>query len=210
MKALYAARNLVRRYGERVALRLDAFDIARGEAVAVTGANGAGKTTLLRLLAFLDEPDEGSIEFFGEPALEPRRQATLLLQEPYLFKRTVFENVAFGLRARHQTRELASKVSDALSVVGLEPRAFAQRQWFELSGGEIKRVALAARLVLAPLALLLDEPTANLDTASAEAVQQAVRVAKGRGAAVIVASHDRDWLGGLFDREIVLGGAGRN
>jgi len=205
VSALYAARNLVRRHGERVALRLAGFEVARGEAVAVTGANGAGKSTLLRLLAFLDEPDEGTIEFFGEAALEPRRQATLLLQEPYLFKRTVFENVAFGLRARGQTRELAAKVADALGVVGLEPKAFAPRQWFELSGGETKRVALAARLALTPLALLLDEPTANLDAASAEAVRLAVQVAKERGAAVIAASHDRDWLGGLFDREIVLG-----
>ena len=205
MSALYAARGLVRRHGERLALRLEAFAVARGEAVAVTGVNGAGKTTLLRLLAFLDEPDAGVIEFFGEPGLEPRRQATLLLQEPYLFKRTVFENVAFGLRARRQTRDLAARVADALAVVGLDHKTFAARQWFELSGGEVKRVALAARLVLDPLALLLDEPTANLDTASAEAVRKAVRVARERGAAVIAASHDRDWLGGLFDREIVLG-----
>jgi len=204
MTPLYVARGLTRRHGERLALRLEKFEIARGEAVAVTGANGAGKTTLLRLLAFLDEPDEGSIAFFGEPGREKRRQATLLLQEPYLFKRTVFENVAYGLRARGQTRDLAAKVSDALGVVGLDPASFAQRQWFELSGGEIKRVALAARLALTPLALLLDEPTANLDEASAEAVRRAVQVAKERGAAVIAASHDRDWLGGLFDREIVL------
>ncbi|MBF0480211.1 MAG: ABC transporter ATP-binding protein [Desulfovibrionaceae bacterium] len=205
MSALYAARNLARRYGERVALRLLEFTVARGEAVAVTGANGAGKSTLLRLLAFLDEPDEGAIVFYGDPGLEKRRQATLLLQEPYLFKRTVFENVVFGLRARGQTRDLAAKAAGALAVVGLDYAAFAKREWFELSGGEIKRVALAARLVLDPLALLLDEPTANLDAPSAEAVRRAVQVAKDRGAAVIAASHDRDWLGGLFDREIALG-----
>ena len=204
MNALYKIANLVRRYGERVALRLPELAISRGEVVALTGSNGSGKSTLLRTLAFLERPEEGEITFFGTPGVPPRHEASLLLQEPYLLKRSVFENVVFGLRVRGQRGRLEVLACEALAAVDFAPEDMLRREWRELSGGEKQRVALAARLVLKPLALLLDEPTSNVDAKSALAIQKAAAKAADDGSAVIVASHDRLWLETLGAREFRL------
>lgn len=205
MSVLYEVRGLERRYGGRVALHLEHFIVERGRVVALTGANGSGKSTLLRMLAFLERPDAGVLEFHGTPGVPPRHEATLLLQEPYLLKRSVFENVAFGLRVRGLRRGLRQQVGGALAAVGFAPADVERRQWRELSGGEKQRVALAARLVLRPLALLLDEPTSNLDARSALAIHHAVLKAARAGTTVIVASHDKSWLEELDAQPLVLG-----
>ena len=204
MNALYNVTNLVRRYGERVALRLPGLAINRGDVVALTGPNGAGKSTLLRTLAFLEPPEEGEVAFFGTPGVPPRHEASLLLQEPYLLKRSVFENVVFGLRVRGRKGNLDVLAQEALAEVDCVPDDMLRREWRELSGGEKQRVALAARLILRPLALLLDEPTAHVDAKSARAIQQAVAKAAAAGSTVIVASHDRSWLETLGARELRL------
>ena len=204
MNALYKITNLVRRYGERVALRLPVLAIGKGEVVALTGPNGSGKSTLLRTLAFLEPPEEGEIAFFGAPGVPPRQQASLLLQEPYLLKRSVFENVVFGLRVRGHRNALEELAREALAEVDFMPDDMLRREWRELSGGEKQRVALAARLILRPLALLLDEPTSNVDAKSALAIQHAVAKAAHAGSTVIVASHDRAWLETLGARELRL------
>lgn len=194
MTLLYKVQQVRRLYGKHLALRLDEFCVERGQIVALTGPNGAGKSTLLRLLAFLEQPDSGSIHFYGSPNLPPRLEATLLLQEPYLLKRSVLENVAFGLRARGDSANISARVGEALEQVGFAPQQVMNRQWRELSGGEKQRVALAARLVLRPLALLLDEPTSSVDTRSAKAIHEAVNKAAQQGTTVIIASHDTAWL----------------
>jgi tungstate transport system ATP-binding protein len=204
MSVLYAISNLVRRYGERVALRLPELTVNRGEAVALTGPNGSGKSTLLRTLAFLEPPEEGEIVFFGTPGLPPRQQACLLLQEPYLLKRSVFENIVFGLRVRGQKSKLDELAREALAEMDFAPDDMLRREWRELSGGEKQRVALAARLILRPLALLLDEPTSNVDAKSTVAIQKAVAKAVAGGSTVIVASHDSAWLATLGARELRL------
>ncbi|MEG2172268.1 MAG: ABC transporter ATP-binding protein [Desulfovibrionaceae bacterium] len=204
MSLLYEVHNLERRYGERVALRLNAFCVERGHIVALTGPNGAGKSTLLRLLAFLEQPDAGTIEFWGTAQATPRHEATLLLQEPYLLKRSVLENVAYGLRVRGDTQNESERVSEALEQVGFKPEPILHRQWWALSGGEKQRVALAARLIVRPLALLLDEPTASVDTRSARAIHAAVNRAAREGTTVIVASHDNTWLNTLCAESLCL------
>lgn len=205
---LYEAQNLVRRYGERVALRLPELRVRRGRVVALTGPNGSGKSTLLRMLAFLEKPDEGQLHFYGTEGVPPRHEATLLLQEPYLLKRSVYENVACGLRMRGQRDPrtlMDDKVFTALEEVGFDPHSVAQRQWRELSGGEKQRVSLAARLILRPLVLLLDEPTSNMDVRSAAAIHAAVRGAVTQGTTVVIASHDTAWLQELEADSLKLG-----
>lgn len=197
MSLLYKVERVRRMYGKHLALQLDAFCVERGQIVALTGPNGAGKSTLLRLLAFLEQPDAGTINFYGTAGVSSRHEATLLLQEPYLLKRSVLENVAFGLRARNDIANLQDRVREALEQVGFDPQQVMHRQWRELSGGEKQRVALAARLILRPLALLLDEPTSSVDTRSAKAIHTAVNLAAQGGATVIVASHDAPWLASL-------------
>ena len=205
MSLLYEGKNIEQRYGTRLALTLPELAVQRGHVLALTGPNGSGKSTLLRMLAFLEHPHSGELQFYGSPGVMPRLEATLLLQEPYLLKRSVFENVAYGLRLRKRTAHLEDKVHAVLRRVGFEPETVAQRQWRELSGGEKQRVALAARLILQPLALLLDEPTSNMDVRSASAIHEAVRQAVQHGTTVVVASHDKQWLEELEADSLRLG-----
>ena len=197
---LYEIHNLRQSYEKgRPNLDIAELSIDAGCVTGVVGPNGGGKSTLLKVLAFLI-PASGEIIFDGLPAAgrerEIRREVTYLLQESYLLKRSVFENVAYGLRLRGAEKRLIdTRVRESLEAVGLAPEEFASRPWYRLSGGEVQRVALAARLALRPKALLLDEPTANVDEASAQLVMEAaVRASREYGAAVIVSTHDTAWL----------------
>ena len=197
---LYEIHNLRQSYEKgRPNLDIAELSIDAGCVTGVVGPNGGGKSTLLKVLAFLI-PASGEIIFDGRPAAgrerEIRREVTYLLQESYLLKRSVFENVAYGLRLRGAEKRLIdTRVRESLEAVGLAPEEFASRPWYRLSGGEVQRVALAARLALRPKALLLDEPTANVDEASAQLVMEAaVRASREYGAAVIVSTHDTAWL----------------
>lgn len=192
----------------RTVLSIDSLEIEQGCIVGLAGPNGSGKSTLLRLLAFLDSPTSGTMNFMGMPTSNKpgavHRQITLLVQEPYLLKRTVSANIAYGLRVRGKS-DTTTKVHNALVEVGLEPESFTGRQWYELSGGEAQRVALAARLVLKPKVLLMDEPTASLDAKSAKLIRQAALNARERnGTSLVIASHDLPWLNEVSDYTIHL------
>jgi len=203
---LYEARNLVQRYNGREALNMQYLAIEEGEAVFLTGPNGCGKSTLLRLLAFLERPAEGVLRYAG--GAEGRKEATLLLQDPYLLHMSVFNNVALGLKFRNQTGELRQVFERCMQAAGFDdPWNFADRGPRELSGGERQRVALASRLPLRPRVLLLDEPTANVDAASARAIALAVRNSTAEGMTVVCATHDPALLRAIDAREIRLGTA---
>ncbi len=156
---LYQIKNLKYRYGEHFELNMPELTIEQGASVGFAGSNGSGKSTLLRLLAFIEMPDAGDIRFNGAEMSKnnggSKRDVTMLLQEPYLLKRSVFENVAFGLKIRDDRKDLKGRVCAAMELVGMSPREFARRRWHELSGGEAQRIALAARLVLRPKVLIL-------------------------------------------------------
>ena len=211
---IYSLRNLVHSYGAHPTLSIEALAIRRGAVVELKGANGSGKSTLLKVLAFL-EPFSGELLFDGSATggreNELRRQATLLLQAPYLLRRSVYENIAYGLKLRKLPREeIDERVLDSLKRVGLEPEQFARRPWYRLSGGEAQRVALAARLALHPRVLLLDEPTANVDEASAVLIREAVyRSARDTGTTVVIATHDTDWMRGVLAIQAVTLRGGR-
>ena len=201
---LYEARNLVQRYNGREALNVQHLAIEEGEAVFLTGPNGCGKSTLLRLLAFLEHPASGELRYAG--GAEGRKEATLLLQDPYLLHMSVFNNVALGLKFRNQTGDLRQVFECCMQAAGFEdPWNFADRGPRELSGGERQRVALASRLALRPRVLLLDEPTANVDAASARALAQAVKNCNADGITVVCATHDPALLRAIDAREIRLG-----
>lgn len=120
-------------------------------------------------------------------------------------KRNVFKNVTYGLKLRRNGRDIVGKANDALSLVGLESEDFARRPWYALSGGETQRVALAARLALKPKVLLLDEPTASVDAASAQLIKEAtLRARRELGTTLIVASHDWQWLYEICDEVLHL------
>jgi tungstate transport system ATP-binding protein len=206
---IYRIENLVHRYSSEPVLVVDRLDIEPASILGLVGPNGSGKSTLLKLMAFIFRPTCGRILFDGEPAFPfdeaVRFLVTLLTQEPYLMKRTVFKNIAYGLKVRGNRQDWTRPVNDALAMVGLDPGTFSQRQWNELSGGEAQRVALAARLVLNPRVLLLDEPTASVDAASSELIRAAsLRARSEWGTTLVIASHDREWLYDVCDEVIHL------
>ncbi len=188
------ARGLERRYpGFRLFLpRL----VARpGEVLAVVGPSGAGKSTLLRLLAGLEAATAGEVRRRG--------LAVYLDQEPHLLSRTVLENAAFGLRLKGVPAARAREEARAwLARVGLE--ALAGRPARGLSGGEKVRLALARALAVAPAALLLDEPTANLDPANVARIEALIREEKAAGRAIVLVTHNLFQARRLADRALFL------
>ena len=209
MENLYQIQNLQHHFNGHPALDIDSFSIQPGTITGIIGPNGCGKSTLLKMLAFIDRPGKGKILFKGKPA-EPfaenvRFQVSLLTQEPYLMKRSVFKNISYGLELRRDTHGLPNRVHDALSLVGLSGNDFSHRKWYELSGGEAQRVALAARLILKPEVLLLDEPTASIDAASAQIIKDTALLAQNKwGTTLVIASHDWEWLYDICEHVVHL------
>jgi tungstate transport system ATP-binding protein len=206
---IYRIEKLAHRYNSQPVLAVDRLDIKPASIMGLVGPNGSGKSTLLKLMAFIFRPTAGQILFDGLPAVpfdeSVRFQVTLLTQDPYLMKRTVVNNIAYGLKVRGDREDSTRPVHDALKMVGLDPADFSRRQWDELSGGEAQRVALAARLVLKPRVLLLDEPTASVDAASSELIRAAALQARSEwGTTLVIASHDREWLFDVCDEVIHL------
>ncbi len=204
---LYRLEDAGRSYGTRRALDKINLSIAEGEALGIVGESGAGKTTLLKLLAGLDIPTVGALTWRGrrvnsQVASELRREATMIFQQPLFIRGTVFENVAYGLRLRGTSEEdISRRVSETLAKVRLP--GFEVRDARRLSGGEQQRVALARALVLEPKVLLLDEPTANLDSANASVISDIISGEAGVRC-VVVASHDLARVGSLAERVIQL------
>ena len=196
---LYEIVRLEHFYGDHPVLNVDHLSIPSNSITGIIGPNGSGKSTLLKLLSFAMAPTTGQILFRNRPeapfSKTVRSRITLLTQEPYLLKRSVYDNIAYGLRIRNDTKECRNRVLEALSWVGLSSEDFARRQWHALSGGEAQRVALAARLVLKPQVLILDEPLASVDAASTQLIKEAsLRAREKWGTTLIIASHDQSWL----------------
>jgi tungstate transport system ATP-binding protein len=209
---ILSAEGLVRRYGGRIVLDLDALELRRGEVLAVVGPNGAGKSTLFRLLLLLERADAGVIRFMGETVRggdrPVRGRMAGVFQRPVLFSGTVRSNVRFAASSLGLPRlERERRVESALGWLGLESRA--DTPVAQLSGGEAQRTALARAVVLEPDVLLLDEPTANLDVTMRRQFRRDLeQVARRHARGVVVITHDAAEALGMADRIAVLS-AGR-
>ena len=172
-------KNLSKVY-EREVLHIEQLSFHRGRIYGIIGPSGAGKSTFLRLVNLLELPTSGEIYFKGEPValngrpdVRARREMTMVFQKPLLFRTSVEENIAYGLRARRFPREeIKARVESLLEKVGL--KELARRQAGTLSGGEAQRVAIARAVAFEPALLLLDEPTANLDPLNVELIEQLI------------------------------------
>ena len=210
-----SVRNLGTRFGQHWVLRNLNLDIERGEMVSLVGGSGSGKTTLLRQINGLLIPTEGEVRIFGEPLFGGgihreraiRRRFGVLFQQGALFSAlSVFDNVAFPLRELHVLDEatIHDLVMLKLSMVELLPR-HADLMPAELSGGMIKRVALARALSLEPELLLLDEPTAGLDPDRSDSFVRLIRsLGAELGLTVVLVTHDLDTLAALSTKVAVL------
>ena len=207
---VYELKDVAQRYPGRTALQVEALSIQPATITGLIGPNGSGKSTLLDLLGFVKRPTRGDVRLNGQAAepFSPRVRAagiTLLNQEPFLLKRSVYDNVAYGLKVRGEARGASDRIAEAMAWVGLPLAEFARRRWYELSGGEAQRVALAARLVLRPGVLLLDEPTARVDADSARLIKSASLQARRQwGTTLVIASHDLHWLYSVCDDTLYL------
>jgi phospholipid/cholesterol/gamma-HCH transport system ATP-binding protein len=191
------------------------LDVRPGEVLALVGGSGSGKTTLLRQMVGLERPSRGGVEVFGfdlatsTAAIRAkiRKRWGVLFQEGALYSALpVFDNLALPLRELRAFDEdfIRELVMIKLDMVDIERRA-AARMPSELSGGMVKRVALARALVLEPELLFLDEPTAGLDPDRSESFVRLIASLRERlGLTVVMVTHDLDTLVSLVDRVAVL------
>lgn len=206
--------GVTKRFGSHAAVDRVSFAVAPGELFTLLGPSGCGKTTTLRLVAGLEQPDEGEILLNGAPIASPKRGIFLAPDKrrmgmvfqsyaiwPHL---TVFENVAFPLRVRREPGELLKRrVLDALELVGLA--GLEERGATALSGGQQQRVALARALVYTPSILLLDEPLSNLDAKLREQMRFELRSLQRRlKLPVLYVTHDQSEAMTLSDRIAVV------
>lgn len=213
--AVIELRGIVTRFGENLVHDGIELAIQRGEIVALVGGSGSGKTTLLRHIIGLTRPASGEVALFGAPlfagdAFEQRarrRRFGVLFQQGALFSAmNVAENIGFPLRELGiaSRAEIDALVALKLQMVELDP-SVALLMPAELSGGMIKRVALARALALEPELLLLDEPTAGLDPDRSAAFVALIRsLQRQLGLTVVLVTHDVDTLAALASKVAVL------
>jgi iron(III) transport system ATP-binding protein len=208
---LLSLRNISKNFGSTRAVTDVALNVEHGEFFGLLGPSGCGKTTTLRMIAGLEKPDSGAIEFSGADItnLPPERRGFGMVFQNYaLFPHlNVFENVAFGLRARHKANtEISKRVASALELVQLP--GYDKRRVDELSGGQQQRVAIARAIAIEPALLLFDEPLSNLDVSLREETRSELRelVNRLRLTAVYV-THDQEEAFALCDRiGVMVGG----
>lgn len=207
----YALTNIYKEFQGRRVLDISLLTVAAGKVYSLIGPNGAGKTTLLNILAFLSEPSGGSLFFAGRPVrfsqahLQSLRKSVILVnQHPILFSSSVFNNIAFGLKTRKiPAKKRASIIEQALDQVGMSRFIHADARY--LSGGETRRIAIARALACDPEVLLLDEPTADLDLESRNAVEAIIADIAAHGRMTLIfCTHDHDQAARLTSDVICL------
>jgi tungstate transport system ATP-binding protein len=193
--SLISIRGLTFSYDRAPVVQIDELSLPRERITAVIGPNGCGKTTLFKLINGLLEPDSGQVAIDGTPIASAagkallRRHCIYVHQKPYIFRQSVAENVAYGLRVRGVPRERwAQRIDASLQAVGIAH--LADRQGRALSGGERQRLAIARGVALQPRLLLLDEPTSNIDPESVRIIEQAAVTARNAGITVILSTHN--------------------
>lgn len=186
--------------------------VREGEIVGVAGRNGAGKSTLLDLAGGVRRPNEGTLRRKYTRIVEDGRQNVFyLFQNPerLFFAETVLEEIAFGLRHLGvHAGEFRRRASGALEAVGLSPGEFLGRSPFDLSLGEMRRVAFAIALALKPRLLLLDEPTSCLDASGRTVLARVLSSCRDKKQTVLIASHDAAFLARVCDRIVWIRGGG--
>ena len=208
---LYRLAGVEKIYNGRMVLNVRELTVRRGEVLGLVGPSGAGKSTLLRILGFLEPPSRGQVYFQDQlcegdwPRLAERRQVTMLFQDPHLLRRSVYDNIAYGLSLRG-TKNGHELVESMIEQLGLGELAGAKAR--TLSGGEAQRVALARSLVLEPEVLLLDEPTSNLDPYNIKLIEEMIRrVIREQSMTIVIVTHNIFQARRVADRVgLLLGG----
>ena len=201
-------KQVYKAFGSTKVLQDFNLSFEKGKFTTLLGASGCGKTTILRLIAGLEDLDQGQILCDGKDIsrLPPQQRGVGIVFQSYaLFPHlTVGENVAFGLKMQEtHSSDIAEKVSKALKMVELE--GFEHRRIEQLSGGQQQRVALARALVIAPQILLFDEPLSNLDTNLRRTMREMIRHLQQKlGITVLYVTHDQTEAFAVSDAVVVI------
>ncbi len=209
---ILSAQGIVNRFGAQTVHDHVSFEVRQGEILGIVGGSGAGKSVLLRTMTGLRAPDAGEVRIKGRPvrSIKPADSATLfgvLFQQGALFSSmTVLQNIMFPLKEHTDLSEEASLrlAQLKLALAGLPPEA-GNKYPSELSGGMIKRAALARALAMDPYILFLDEPTAGLDPESASGFDALIlELNQSLNVTVVMITHDLDTLFAICDRVAAL------
>jgi iron(III) transport system ATP-binding protein len=200
--------NISKRYDATPAVASVSLAVERGEFFGLLGPSGCGKTTTLRMIAGLESPDSGTVVFNDRDITRLTPEARgfgMVFQNYALFPHlNVFENVAFGLRARRKpAADIADRVRQALELIQLP--GYEKRNVGELSGGQQQRVAIARAIAIEPALLLFDEPLSNLDVTLREETRGELRELVERlGLTAVYVTHDQEEAFALCDRISVM------
>lgn len=199
---------------QATAIRQINLEIHEGEFLALIGHTGSGKSTLVQHINGLLKPTEGRVLLDGQDIhakgfdkKEVRRKVGLVFQYPehQLFEETVSKDVAFGPRNLGlKQEEISERVKEALSRVGLGDPEIAEKSPFELSGGQMRRAAMAGVLAMRPQILVLDEPAAGLDPQSRKDMLDLIASLHRQGCTVVMVSHAMDDVASYATRAVVM------
>lgn len=200
--------NIKKSFGDTRVLNGIDLEIKRGEFITLLGSSGCGKTTTLRIIAGLEEADEGCVILDGEDithAAPNKRDVNTVFQNYALFPHmTVAENIGYGLKIRRKPKEeIRVKVEEMLALVQLEE--YGDRYPDQLSGGQRQRIAIARAVALEPKVLLLDEPLGALDLKLRRQMQlELKRLQKSLGITFIYITHDQEEAINMSDRIAIM------
>ncbi len=200
---------------EKAAIKKIDLEIKQGEFVGIIGHTGSGKSTLVQHLNGLLKPSSGMVHIDGqnihekgETARNAKRSVGMVFQYPehQLFEESVYEDIAFGPRNLGvKEEEIETRVKKALDFVGLDFEKFAKRTPFQLSGGQMRRVAIAGVVALDPKYLVLDEPSAGLDPRGRDEIfGQIINLHQATGITVVLVSHNMEDVARMANRLIVM------
>jgi len=209
MKNLIGLNNIHLTLADKTVLNINSISIPAHQCTLITGRNGSGKTTLFKVISGLLKPDSAIIEYQGltlpwkkaKPILQ--KDFIYLHQNPYLFDDTVLNNIAYGLYRAGESKAVAyQKVMQALDWANLSH--LAHRSAKQLSGGEKQRVALTRARILSPRLLLLDEPTASMDTDAKQQTSELLQRLRSEGVSILICSHETHTIDHIADHFLHL------
>lgn len=197
--------NLKKAYVEKIVLDIPRLEIEEGKITGITGPNGSGKSTLVNIISGMETEYEGRVLYDDKPLdNEIRKNMTHVFQKPYLFRRRVYDNIAYPLRLRKYKKNHEERLIEQVTK-SLEIGDLTDKKGHRLSGGESQKVALARALVFQPKLLILDEPTSNIDPESIKIMEREIlRFNQGSKATVLIITHNLDQAQRICDNIIYL------
>lgn len=209
-------KDIVFSYRKRLALNKISIEIPQGDSVAIIGPNGSGKSTFLKIINGISFPNEGAYIFHGEAITEKKLQNDRFCKlfhkrigfvfqnsDTQLFCPTVYDEIAFGPRQMGlKEEEISKRTNDCMKM--LEINQLENEAPYNLSGGEKKRVAIASVLAMNPEVLTLDEPMGGIDPKGKRFLRELLILLNKSGKTIICATHDFEYVSGVFKRAIVL------